>query len=139
VNYAIVYWSRYGNNRKIAEKLSELLRPKGEVAVVVAADGLKLPEADVYIFSAAAEKFTVNSEMKALMNGLTGMEGKRYAIINTHALGFHNWLGRMDKLLSKSGMAKIAELDFRVGAGTDRGEGLPAGWEGKLGEFAENL
>jgi flavodoxin len=139
MKYVIAYWSRFGNNRKIALKLSELLKAKGDVVVVVAGECTKLPEADVYVFSAAAERFSVNSEMKKLMNGLSGMDGKKYAVINTHALGFHSWLGRMNKLLSKSGMAKVAELDFRVSGEVDKGEGLPAGWEKRLDEFAGKL
>jgi len=139
MDYVIVYWSRYGNNTKIVERLEALLKPKGGVQVVKAGDGVALPSADVYVFSAAAERFSIQSDMKNLMSGLRGMEGKKYAIINTHALGIKNWLGRMDKLLSKSGMSKIAETDFRVGAGTDKGEGLPEGWEKKLEEFAGKL
>jgi flavodoxin len=139
MKYVVAYWSRFGNNKRIALKLEELLKQKGDVSLVVAGEGVKLPDADVYVFSAAAERFSVNSEMKALMKGLSGMEGKKYAVINTHALGFHSWLGRMNKLLSKSGMAKVAELDFRVSGAVDKGEGLPAGWEGKLAEFAGKL
>jgi flavodoxin len=136
MKYVVAYWSRYGNNKKIAERLESLLKPKGEVQLVVAAEGAKLPDADVYIFSAASEKFSINSEMKSLMKGLRGMEGKKYALVNTHGLGWKFGLGKMTKMLSKSGMAKAAELDLRVGEGTDRGEGLPEGWEGKVDALA---
>jgi flavodoxin len=138
MNYAIIYWSRYGNNRTIAEHLAKALGKKGGVTVMTAdkADPNSLPLADVYIFSAAAEKFSIQADMKKLMKNLRNMEGRKYAIINTHALGFKNWLGRMDKLLSKSGMAKAAEIDFRMGDGTDKGSGLPEGWEKRLDEFA---
>ena len=141
MRYVIVYWSRFGNNKRIAEKLEELLKPKGEVKVLNAekVGTAKLPDADVYIFSAAAERFTIATPMKKLMKSLRGMEGKRYAVINTHALGFKNWLGRMNKLLKNSGMSKAAELDFRMGPETDKGKGLADGWESRLAGFAGKL
>lgn len=139
MKYVIVYWSRFGNNRKIAVHLETLLKPKGEVITLVAADSVKLPQADVYVFSAAAERFSIQEDMKKLMSGLRGMDGKKYVLINTHALGFKNWLGRMNKLLSKSGLTKLAETDFRVGEGTKEGNGLPQGWEKKLEEFANRI
>lgn len=141
MKYAIIYWSRFGNNRKIAEHLAKALEKKDTVSVITAdrADPSALPAADIYIFSAAAEKFSIQTDMKKLMKNLRNMDGRKYAVINTHALGFKNWLGRMNKLLSKSGMSKIAELDFRVGEGTDKGNGLPEGWENRLDEFAAKL
>lgn len=141
MKYAIIYWSRYGNNRKIAEHLAKTLGKKGEVIVMTAdkADPKALPAADIYVFSAAAEKFSIQSDMKKLMGNIRGLDGRKYAVINTHGLGFKNWLGRMNKLLSGSGMAKAAEIDFRVGEGTDKGNGLPPGWENKLDEFAAKL
>lgn len=139
MKYVIVYYSRYGNNKKIVEHLSHILMKKGQVQVLTADKAEPLPPADVYVFSAAAERFSIQEDMKKLMKGLGGMEGKKYAIINTHALKFKSWLGRMDKLLSKSGMAKIAEIDFRMGAGTDKGNGLGEGWEKRLEEFAGKI
>ena len=139
MRYIIVYWSRFGNNKIIVDKLETILKTKGTVQVIKAADSVKLPDADVYVFSAAAEKFSIQSDMKKLMKSLTGMQGKKYAIINTHALKFKNWLGRMDKLLKKSGMAKVAEVAFLMGPDTDKGKGLGDGWETALEEFAGKL
>jgi len=141
MKYAIVYWSRFGNNRKIAEHLAGVLEKKGTVEILTAdkADARAMPAADVYIFSAAAEKFTIQSDMKKLMKNLGNMESRKYAIINTHALKFKSWLGRMDKLLAKSGMVKVAETDFVMGDGTDKGNGLPEGWEKRLDEFAGKI
>jgi len=141
MKYMIIYWSRYGNNRKIAEHLSKILGKRGAVEVLTAdkADPNALPAADVYIFSAASEKFSIQDDMKKLMKALRNMEGRKCAIINTHGLGFGNGLGKMSRMLSKSGMAKVAEIDFRVGEGTDKGNGLPEGWEKRLDEFASKL
>ena len=77
--------------------------------------------------------------MKKLMKALRNLEGRRYAAINTHGLGIGNGLGKMNRMLSKSGMAKVAEIDFRVGEGTDKGNGLPEGWEKTLDEFSGKI
>ena len=50
-----------------------------------------------------------------------------------------NQLGKMEKLLSKKKMVKVASIDFQVGDGTEDGNGLPTGWEGKLDGFAGKL
>ncbi len=141
MKYAIVYWSRFGNNQKIVSALEPMLAGKGQVTVIKAGtpEAAKLPDADVYIFSAAAERFSIQTDMKKLMKDLRGMEGKKYALINTHALKFKSWLGRMNKLLAKSGMTRIAETAFLMGPGTDKGNGLGAGWEKQLEEFAGKL
>ena len=139
MKYVIIYYSRFGNNKKIVEHLAQILMKKGQVQVLTADKANPLPSADVYVFSAAAERFSIQTDMKALMKNLSGMEGKKYAIINTHALKFKSWLGRMDKLLAKSGMSKVAEVDFRMGEGTDKGTGLAEGWEKRLEEFAGKI
>jgi flavodoxin len=141
VKYVIIYYSRFGNNKKIVEHLAHILMKKGQVQILTAdrADPVALPPADVYVFSAAAERFSIQIDMKNLMKNISGMDGKKYAIVNTHALKFKSWLGRMDKLLAKSGMSKIAEVDFRMGSGTDKGTGLADGWETKLEGFAGKI
>ena len=139
MKYVIIYWTRHGNNKKIVDYLAGKLQ--GDVKIIKAGtpEAGKLPDADIYIFSAAAEKFSIQADMKKLMKGLRNMEGKKYALINTHALKFKSWLGRMDKLLAKSGMTKISEIDFRMGDGTNEGNGLQEGWEAKLDTFCVKL
>jgi len=141
VKYLVVYWSRFGNNRKLAEHLSKVLMRKGQVSLLTAdrADPDALPNADVYVFSAASEKFSIQTDMKKLMKALKGFEGRKCAIINTHGLRWGNGLGKMRKMLSRSGLQVAAELDFRVGEGTDKGNGLPEGWEKRLEDFAAKL
>ena len=141
MKYVIVYWSRFGNNKKIVDSMEQKLKALGEVIVIKAGtpEAGKLPDADIYIFSAAAERFSIQTDMKNLMKNLHGMEGKKYALINTHALKFKSWLGKMNKLLAKSGMTKVAEINFRMGDGTKDGNGLPEGWESKLDQFISNF
>ena len=70
MKYAIVYWSRYGHNKKIVEYLAEKLKEKnGEIHIFTTgeADPTALPEADVYVFSAAAEVFTLQRNMRVFI------------------------------------------------------------------------
>jgi len=67
------------------------------------------------------------------------MEGKKYGIINTHGMK-KDRLEKMEKLLSKKKMMKVAGVEFHVeGDGVQTGNGLMQGWEGKLDEFAGKL
>ena len=141
MKYVIVYWSRYGHNKKIVNRLAEKLKETNAETQVLTTDEANptnLPEADLYVFSAAAEKFNLQSNMRKFMKNLEGMNGKKYGIINTHAMD-KSRLYKMDKLLSKKNMVKVADVDFKVGKDISSGNALTDGWETKLDEFAGKL
>jgi len=138
MKYVIVYWTRYGNNKKIVDYLANKLEGEAKVFRTGDIDPKNMPDADYYIFSAAAEGFRVQANMKNLMKALENMGGKKYGIINTHGLK-RNWLKAMDKLLSKKGMVKVAEVDFRIEGAPQEGPGLPEGWEAELDRFCVRL
>jgi len=103
------------------------------------ADPHTMPEADIYVFSAAAEAFRVQANMRRFMKQLPNMQGKKYAIINTHCMKNKNWLKSMEKILNKKQMNKIAEIDFHIGDGQEQGTGLEEGWEDNLDSFITKL
>ena len=141
MKYTIVYWSRYGHNKKIVNYLAEKLKEKKaetQILTTDEADPAALPEADLYIFSAAAEAFNLQMNMRTFMRNLEGMSGKKYGLINTHGMK-KNRLSKMEKLLSKKNMVKVAEVDFQVGKDIKSGNALKDGWEVKIDEFAEKL
>ncbi len=140
MKYVTVYWSRYGNGKKIVDYLAEKLREKGEVQIFKTdeANPVAMPEANLYVFSAPTEAFNIQKNMRSFMKKLEDMEGKRYAIINTHAME-RNWLQKMEKLLSKKNMVKVAGVDFKVGKDANTGNGLTGNWERELDEFAGKL
>jgi len=76
--------------------------------------------------------------MKGFLKNLQGMDGKKYGIINTHGMK-KNWLNKMEKLLSKKNMVKVAGIDFRMGDDVKNGNGLNEGWEKEIDEFATNF
>lgn len=141
MNYVIIYWSRFGHNKRIVDYLAEKLNEKkGKTQILKTdeADPSNLPKADLYIFSAPAEAFNLQKNMRTFMMNLEGMGEKRYAIINTHGMK-KNRLYKMEKLLSKKNMVKVAELDFQIGKDSFQGLGLMTGWEAKVDEFAKKL
>lgn len=117
MKYVLLYWSRYGHNKKLVNSLSVLLKKKGaetQILMTGEAHPTSLPNADLYVFSAAAEKFNLQQDMRSFLKNLSGMNGKKYGIMNTHAMK-KNRLGKMEKILSKKAMIKVAEVDFQVG------------------------
>lgn len=141
MKYVIVYWSRYGHNKKLVDSLALMLNDKGaetQIFRTEEADPTNMPSADRYIFSAPAEAFNLQMNMRTFMKGLSRMEGKKYGIINTHGMK-KSRLVKMEQLLSKKKMEKIAEVDFQMGKDTQSGNGLTDNWEAKLGEFAQKL
>ena len=141
MKYVIVYWSRYGNGKKIVDNLAGKLKEKGadiQIFKTDEADPTSMPDADMYIFSAPAEAFNIQRNMKSFMKNLQGMEERKYGIINTHGMK-RNWLNKMEKLLSKKKMVKVAAVDYQVGKDAQTGNALPEGWEEKLGEFAGKI
>ena len=141
MNYVIVYWSHYGNGKKLVDHLAATLKEKGANAQVFTTDETdhaSLPTADAYVFSAPAEAMNLQVNMRRFMKHLSGMDGKKYGIINTHGMK-KDRLAKMEKLLSKKDMVKVAAIDFQVGEGTETGNGLPTGWEDAMDCFADKL
>jgi flavodoxin len=141
MKYVIVYFSRYGNGKKLVEYLVGKLKEKNgavQLFKVDEADPSAMPEADVYVFSAAAEAMSIQRDMKKFMKNLNGMDGKKYGIINTHGTK-KDRLDKIEKILSKKKMQKVADVAFHVEGDVQTGNGLMKGWEARLDEFAGKL
>jgi len=141
MRYVVIYWSRYGNGKKLVDYLAEKLKKKkSEVQIFKTdeADPSNIPDADVYVFSAPTEAFNIQKNMKKFMKKLTGLEEKKYGIINTHSMK-KSCLHKMEKLLSVQKMVKVAEVDVLVGDGSRTGDGLKENWKEKLDEFMDKL
>jgi flavodoxin len=137
----ITYWSRYGNGKKIVDYLGEILKTKKSEVQVLKTDEANpssMPNADFYVFSAPTEAFNIQRNMRSFIKKLENMEGKKYGIINTHGMD-KNWLGKMEKLLSKKNMIKISSVDFKVSKEANTGNGLMEGWKSKVDEFAKKF
>ncbi len=141
MKYVIVYWSRYGHNKKLVDSLAGMLKMKGadpQIFTTNEADPTSMPPADIYVFSAPAEAFNLQMNMRTFMKRLSGMGGKRYAIMNTHGMK-KDRLAKMEKLLSKKNMVKIGAVEFQIGKDIKSGNAFIGDWNTKLGEFAKPL
>lgn len=139
----IVYSSRYGNGKKCVDCVGARMRERGHDVQVVSApasDPAQIPSADMYIFSGATEAFGIAWGLKRYLKAMPVLEGRRYALINTHALKKPRALPKMEKILSgKKKMVKLGEIDFMVGEGTDRGLGLPQDYQERLALWVDSL
>ena len=127
--------------QRLVDNLAVKLKHKAEDVRIFKTDETdptSMPDADLYVFSAPTEAFNIQKNMRSFMKNLHGMEEKKYATINTHSMN-KNWLKKMDKLLSKKNMVKVAAIDFQVGKNAQTGNGLPENWEAKIDEFAAKL
>ena len=142
MKYVLIYWSRYGHGKKVVEHLSKILEEKGNETTILTTDQANptsMPECDRYVFSAPTEMMNVQKNMRKFMKKLCGVENCNYGIINTHGTPGKNWLNKMEKILSNKGMRLIDGIDFEIGKGAKKAEGLPDGWEKEVERFAEKL
>ena len=141
MKYVLVYWSRYGHNKKLIDTLAELLKQNGaeiQIFTTDEANPAAMPSADLYVFSAPAEAFNLQMNMKMFLKSLSAMEGRNYGIMNTHAMR-KSRLNKMEKILSSKKMIKVAEMDFLIGKDMKSGDAFVEDWKTKLGEFAKKL
>lgn len=141
MNYVIVYWSRYGNGKKVVNHLAKKLNDKSIKTQIFKTDEVNpadMPEADLYVFSAPTEALNIQKNMRKFMKQLQGMDDKKYGIINTHGMD-KDRLPKMEKLLNKKKMVKVADVDFKVGKDAASGNALEEGWETKLNGFIGKL
>jgi len=141
MKYCVVYWSRHGNGKKIIDYVEQKLKDKNHEVQVCKTDEVNpssMPDADIYVFSAPTEAFRIQKEMRTVMKKLDNVDGKKYGIINTHGMK-RDWLGSMEKMLSKKNMEKTAAIHFKMGKEVNDGNGLMDGWESSLDEFIRDL
>jgi flavorubredoxin len=139
----MVYSSRYGNGKKCVDCVNAQLKAKGhEVQILNAPESnpAQIPPADMYIFSGAAEAFSIAKGLKNYLVSMPVLEGRKYALINTHGMKKPRALPKMEKILSgKKKMIKVGEIDFRVGDGAQQGNGLPEGYQAQLASLVDRF
>ena len=137
----IIYESRFGNGKKLCEKLREILINKGHDAQIFSVTDTypkDLPEADLYVFSAPTRMFMLAPAMKSfLKNFEPTKDGAKYALMTTYMNPQVKALANMEKLLKPRNMKKVTD-GFTVKVLGTEGP-LEDGYEKRLEEFAEEL
>lgn len=139
----IAYSSRYGNGKKCVDCVDAALKAKGhEVQVLNApeSDPAQIPPADIYVFSGAAEAFGLAKGIRNYIENIPVLEGRKYALINTHGMKKPRALPKMEKILSgKKKMVKVSEIHFQVGKGAEQGNALPEGYQAQLAQWVNGF
>jgi flavodoxin len=139
----IVYSSRYGNGKKCVDFVYARLKTKGHDVQILNApksDPAQIPLADLYVFSGATEAFGIAKDLQKYLVDMPVLEGKKYALINTHGMKKARALPKMEKILSgKKEMVKIGQTDFLVGKDANTGNGLPQGYQTQLAQWVDGL
>ena len=139
----VVYSSRYGNGKRCVDCVDAALKAKGhEVQILNApeSDPAQIPPADIYVFSGAAEAFGLAKGIRNYIENIPVLEGRKYALINTHGMKKPRGLPKMEKILSgKKRMVKVGEIHFQVGEGSQQGNGLPQDYKVQLTSWVDKL
>lgn len=152
----IYFESKFGNGKRVVEKLAEDLTSKGYVVGLHHIDGVspkEMPPVDLYVFSSPTRLGKPVGSMRRFTKKVKAPQGAKYALIATHGAAKPNkktglmptpeemekWqrtLPIMEEILSQKGMVKIADLKVYV---LDLKGPLEEGWESKVAAFADQV
>ena len=137
----IGYFTKFGNNKNISEKLGELLREKGaeaEVFSVAEKQPASMVESDIYVFSSPTRMGNPPGKIKRFVKKCNVPAGAGYAVVNsTGGPEQSKVLSGIGSLCEEKGMKKAAEgviLQIKDMKGP-----LEAGYEKKLNSLADTL
>lgn len=109
MNAAVVYFSRTGNTKKLAEEIAEAINaPIFDVAVT---EPSKVAEFDLLVFGTPVEGASPTKEAQAFLSSMNEVSGKKAIVFNTCRL-FGN--SRTNKALEKALKAKGYEIVLAV-------------------------
>jgi flavodoxin len=137
---AIIYFSKFGNNKISSEKLSFLLQERGaETEIFSAADKLpKESDADLFVFSSPTRMGNPPGKIKKAVTKLSPKTGAGYAVVNTCAGAEQTKVPVvLGGLAEEAGLKKAAEGLLLII--TDMKGPLEEGYEEKLKSFAGEL
>jgi menaquinone-dependent protoporphyrinogen IX oxidase len=157
---AVYYHTKYGNNKKIAERINELLKAKGvdvSVQSIDHANPKELPKADLYVFGCGTRMGKPVGAMKRFIKKASKRlpDGTKYALVATHGKETPNKkTGKMPPeeeiqrnrrtlpILAETmgaGKTKVAELVILIVYTTGLAGVAEEGWEQKVDAFVAKL
>ena len=151
----VYFESKYGNGKKVVEKLAEDLIAKGHAVGVHHISDVRpkeIPAADLYLFSSPTRIGKPVGSMRRFAKKVkVPTQGAKYALIATHGIAkpnkktglmpspaelekYRRTIPLMEEILNRKGMVKVADLQVYV---LDLKGPLEEDWEGKVRAFAE--
>ncbi|MBC7081372.1 MAG: flavodoxin family protein [Thermoplasmatales archaeon] len=132
----IIYDSKYGNGKKCIDYISELIGKKHKVEIF-SADEVKPQniEADLYIFSSPTHIGSPTRKIKKILKKIS-KENAKYALMTTCIDEKTKSIEKMEKILSKKGMKKVADVKIKVNG--IKGP-LESNYKEKIEEFLKKI
>ena len=135
----IIYDTKYGNNKKIAEYVKNSLENNNvKTFFVKDTDPDYIRGADLYIFSTPVKKGKATKRMKRFVKNLDIDGGDvNYGLITTHVRGKISTPDELEKMLKKNNLQKKGDtLTLKVEKKKDP---LEKGYEKELDKFLKQI
>lgn len=137
---SILYLTKFGNGKSIANRLESILKESGHDASsfnVRKSKAKDVPKSDLYIFSSPTHIGNLPYKMRGFIKKLEAKSGAKYALLTTCIDNGANTLGKLKELIAPLKLEKAtADLTVKV---TGMKGPLEDGYEKKLDEFASRL
>jgi len=115
MNSAVVYFSRTGNTKKLAEKIAEAI--KAPIFDVAATAPSSVAEFDLLVFGTPVEGASPTKEARAFLEDISVVSGKKAIVFNTCRLFGNSRTNKaLEKLLSAKGYETVLAVSKKVKA-----------------------
>lgn len=130
---SIIYYTRFGDNAEVAERLSEELESLGHgvsIHPIHEARSSEIPASDLYIIGSPTQIGSIPIKVSKFLKRMSIKPGGRFAVYNTYAQANSGAAAKMTGIMSDHGAIEVSEpLLLAV---TDLKGPLEDGWEEKL-------
>jgi len=115
MNAAVVYFSRTGNTKKLAEKIAEAI--EAPIFDVAATAPSSVAEFDLLVFGTPVEGASPTKEARAFLEDMSVVSGKKAIVFNTCRLFGNSRTNKaLEKLLSAKGYETVLAVSKKVKA-----------------------
>jgi len=115
MNAAVVYFSRTGNTKKLAEKIAEAI--EAPIFDVAATAPSSVAEFDLLVFGTPVEGANPTKEARAFLEDMSVVSGKKAIVFNTCRLFGNSRTNKgLEKLLSAKGYETVLAVSKKVKA-----------------------
>jgi menaquinone-dependent protoporphyrinogen IX oxidase len=140
VTITIIYYTRFGNNAIIAERLSDTMESRGHgvsIHPINEASPSEIPASDLYIVGSPTQIGSAPIKVSRFLKRLKVKPESQFAIYTTYAESNSEAAAKIATAMESLGAVSTAE-PLLIGVKDLRGP-LEDEWESKLSQWAENL
>lgn len=137
---SIIYYTRFGNNAEVAERLSDELEARGHgvsIHPINEARPSEIPSSDLYIIGSPTQIGSMPIKVSRFLKRMKIKSGSRYAVYNTYAEANSGAAAKITGIMNDQDAVQDSEpLLLAV---KDLKGPLEDGWEEKLKLWAEKV